>query len=63
MKAPLAVHWMTKKENIGLLSLTIQHSAVGVSGSKWEHVFPHGGGLGESRYFANYFVKQDEEEP
>lgn len=49
-KAPLAAHWTAKKENAGLLSLTIQHSAVGVSGSKWEHVFSHGGGPGESKH-------------
>lgn len=40
MKAPLAVYWTAKEENTGLLSLTIQYGAVGVSGSKWEHVSP-----------------------
>lgn len=48
-KAPLAVHWTTKKQNTGLLSLPIQHSAVGVSDSKWEHVFPHGERLDNSK--------------
>lgn len=62
MKAPLAVYWTAKEENTGLLSLTIQYGAVGVSGSKWEHVSPWRRGRWVQA-LANYFVKQGEEQP